>query len=73
MYKESLLARDLPIKLSRIGPPVKVEKPEMTHDKRIKEPEPDVESVMLLDFIECRPVGLIRQMFIASWHELKTV
>ena len=39
----------------------------------IKEPEPETESVLLLDVIECRSVDLSRQMFKASWHELKTV
>ena len=38
-----------------------------------KEPEPEAELVLTLDFKECRSVDLSRQLFIASWHELKAV
>ena len=39
----------------------------------INEPEPEAESVLSLDSIECRSVDLSRQLCKASWHELKTV
>ena len=39
----------------------------------IKEPQPEAESVLSLDVVECSSVALSRQLFKASWHELKTV
>ena len=39
----------------------------------LKEPEPEAESVLSLDFIECMSVDISRQLFNSTWHELKTV
>ena len=73
IYNESLLAPELPIKLSTIEAPVKIEQPGYDVICSINEPGPAVEPVLSLDFIECRSVDISRQLFKASWQELKTV